>query len=99
MYTVRGTVRRDAHVRNAPRVLAGIRGPPPSPFSIAAIYTALGDKDQAFAWLERGYETRFIVMPSLRVTPTFKSLRDDPRFDLLMQKMNLEPIRGTRKPA
>jgi hypothetical protein len=46
---------------------------------------------------ERGYETRFIVMPSLRVTPTFKALHDDPRFDALMRKMNLKPVRGTRK--
>jgi class 3 adenylate cyclase/TolB-like protein len=80
-----------------PRIIAGFKGSPPSPFSIASIYVALGDKDKAFEWLERGYETRFIVMPSLRVTPTFKALHGDPRFDALLQKMNLEPIRGTHR--
>jgi len=97
VYMAAAAGKREEALALLPQLLAGGRGPPPSPFSMASIYTALGDKDQAFAWLERGYDSRFAVMPSLCVSPTFKSLRDDPRFDQLLRKMNLDPIRGTRK--
>jgi hypothetical protein len=56
----------------------------------------LGDKDQAFVWLEKAYETRFIILPSLSVSPVFAPLRQDPRFAALLKKMNLDP--ATRRP-
>jgi TolB-like protein/Tfp pilus assembly protein PilF len=59
------------------------------PYFIALIYTALDEKDQAFAWLEKGYEEHFGTMGALKVDPMFDSLRDDPRFENLLQRMGL----------
>jgi len=57
---------------------------------IAAIYALLGEKDQAFDWLERGYQARNLGA-WLRVEPNLDSLRSDPRFQDLLRRMNLEP--------
>ncbi len=58
-------------------------------FGIALVYCGLGDKDNAFGWLERAYQER--AMPNdLRVHPVWDSLRSDPRFTTLLKKMGLE---------
>ncbi len=59
------------------------------PYFIALIYTALDEKDQAFTWLEKAYEEHFATMAVLKVDPMFDSLRDDPRFKSLLQRMGL----------
>jgi len=61
-----------------------------SPFTFAEIYSWLGEKDQAFEWLEKDYEARG-NMWLLKVSPKMDPLRDDPRFHDLMRRMNLEP--------
>ncbi len=50
------------------------------PSFIAALYARLGDKDQAFEWLERAYEAHDEFLRFLRVDPAFDSLRSDPRY-------------------
>ena len=62
-----------------------------SPRSIAAIHGQLGEMDQAFEWLERAYEERDGILVYLNTAPFFDSLRDDPRFQDLLLRMNLEP--------
>jgi serine/threonine-protein kinase len=57
----------------------------------AIIYIGLDDKDAAFAWLEKSYEDRFASIISLTSEPIFDSLRSDPRFAVLAQKINLTP--------
>lgn len=57
--------------------------------SIALVYIALGEFDQAIAWLERGYETRAESMALLRIDPKLDPIRSDPRFASLLAKMNL----------
>jgi adenylate cyclase len=59
-----------------------------SSFQIAAIYAGLGEKDQAFAWLEKAYEERSDGLVNLKAEPRFDTLRDDPRFKALLAKMN-----------
>jgi TolB-like protein/DNA-binding winged helix-turn-helix (wHTH) protein/Tfp pilus assembly protein PilF len=54
---------------------------------IAMIYTALGDKDQAMAWLEKGYEGRF--NPGVLERPCFDPLRSDSRFQDLVHRVGL----------
>ena len=49
-------------------------------YSIALIYAGLGEKDQAFAWLEKAYEEHSFQMAWLKVEPRWDSLRSDPRF-------------------
>jgi hypothetical protein len=56
---------------------------------IAGIPTALGDKDQAFAWLEKAYQVRAGNVPFIKVEPKFDPLRSDPRFIDLLRRMGL----------
>jgi hypothetical protein len=50
---------------------------------------ALGEKDRAFEILEKAYEERSGQLVYLKVEPSFDSLRDDSRFDGLLQRMGL----------
>jgi serine/threonine-protein kinase len=59
------------------------------PFVIAMIYAGLGEKDQAFDWLEKAYEEHSVWMPWLKVDPKFDSLRSDPRFVDLMRRIGI----------
>jgi tetratricopeptide (TPR) repeat protein len=54
---------------------------------IATIYAALGDKDQAIKWLDKGYEERF--NPGVLLRPGFDPLRSDPRFQDLQHRIGL----------
>lgn len=60
-----------------------------SPYSLALIYTGLGEKDAAFEWLNKAYDARIVRMMSLSVHPRFASLRSDPRFKSLIQRTGL----------
>jgi serine/threonine-protein kinase len=60
-----------------------------SPYSVANIHVALGDHEEAFAWLERSFQDRDRMMVSLRVHPRLDPLRGDPRFDDLLRRMGL----------
>src|SRR2546421_10951951 len=62
-----------------------------SPAVIALIYAALGDKDQAFAWLEKSVEEHDLTMARLKVDQRFDSLRSDPRFAELVRRVGLTP--------
>jgi len=56
-------------------------------FYIASIYGFLGDRDQAFAWLEKAYKARD-GMNDL-ANPMWDSLRSDPRFADLVRRVGL----------
>ena len=60
-------------------------------YNIATIYAALGEKDQAFAWLEKAYEDRTFFLTGLKVDPAMDTLRSDPRFKDLLRRMNFPP--------
>jgi serine/threonine-protein kinase len=51
------------------------------------IYAALGNRDQAMNWLEKGYEERF--NPGVLLRPGFDPLRSDPRFETLVRRIGL----------
>ena len=53
----------------------------------AAIYGALGDKDKAFAWLEKDFQARTGLLPNSASIPIFDLLRDDPRYTVLFRRM------------
>ena len=59
------------------------------PLSFALIYMGLGDKDQAFRWLEKTYEEHPTTLDHIKVDPEFDSLRSDPRFTDLLRRMKL----------
>jgi serine/threonine protein kinase len=56
---------------------------------IAFIFASLGDKDKAFEYLDKAYEDRDTGLTAIKVDPLAEPLRDDPRFDALLDKMNL----------
>jgi serine/threonine-protein kinase len=58
-----------------------------SPGNIALIYNGLGERDETFAWLGRGYDRRDPKMVFLKVEPKWNNLRDDPRFKDLMRRV------------
>jgi eukaryotic-like serine/threonine-protein kinase len=60
-----------------------------SPYNFAIIYTGLGDKDQAFAWLAKAIEERAQLLSHFKSRPMFDPLRSDPRYAELLRKMNL----------
>ena len=62
-----------------------------APYDIALVYIGLGDKDQAFAWLEKAYQAHTNEMSNLKADPTFDPLRSDPRFQNLLRRMNFLP--------
>ena len=57
------------------------------PYNIAMIYAALGEKDHALDWLEKGYEARDVHMIFLKVDPKWDSFRSESRFQDLLQRM------------
>ena len=61
-----------------------------SPFFIAFVYAALGEKARAFQWLERACEERSYVQ-LLAMSPLFDSLRSDPAFAELLRRVGLAP--------
>ncbi|MBI1813481.1 MAG: tetratricopeptide repeat protein [Deltaproteobacteria bacterium] len=61
-----------------------------SPYFFAVIYAALGETDQAFAFLDRAYEDRSFFISGLKVDPMVDALRADPRFTALLKKVGLD---------
>jgi DNA-binding winged helix-turn-helix (wHTH) protein/TolB-like protein len=64
---------------------------PSTSFDMAEIFAQLGNKDQAFVWLERAYEERYFMMMYLKVAPNFDPIRSDPRFAELLRRVGLSP--------
>ena len=58
-----------------------------SPYDIAVIYAGLGRRDEAFSWLARAAEVRPFWISLVQVDPRLDSLRSDPRFAELVQRL------------
>jgi TolB-like protein/DNA-binding winged helix-turn-helix (wHTH) protein/Tfp pilus assembly protein PilF len=54
---------------------------------VASIYAGLGEKDQAFAWLEKAYAERAPLLDNLHMNPVYDPLRADPRYANLARRM------------
>jgi tetratricopeptide (TPR) repeat protein len=61
-----------------------------SAYDVAVVYSGLGEKEQAFRWLERAVGQRdFIVW--LKLDPRLEPLRSDSRFDALLRRAGCSP--------
>ena len=58
-------------------------------YQIGMVYAWRGEKDQAFEWLQRAADQRDGGLTALKADPTADSLRDDPRYAALLQKIGL----------
>jgi len=56
---------------------------------VAVQYAGLGDKDAAFAELEKSYKNRDWFLPRLKTDPFMEPLRGDPRYHDLLKRLNL----------
>ena len=59
--------------------------------AIANVYAALGEKDQAFAWLERVFQNRDGGLTLIKLVPYLDYLHGDPRFSDLVHRIGLPP--------
>ena len=57
-------------------------------YGIAWQYVALGQKDEALQWLEKGYAAHAANLLFVKSEPAFDALHSDPRFQSLMRRMN-----------
>jgi len=58
-------------------------------YNIATAYLALGDRDQAFGWLDKAYEVRTWYLTFLKFDPEFDILHSEPRFKDLLRRVGL----------
>jgi hypothetical protein len=61
------------------------------PGAIAWLQMALGDRDNAFRWLNEAFDTHDPLLRFLKVEPLLNPLHSDPRFDSLLRRMNFAP--------
>ncbi len=61
----------------------------PLPFFIATVHACLGEKEAAFEWLEKAFQSHDSVILELKVHPCFDFLHDDPRFDALVKRIGI----------
>ena len=57
------------------------------PWELALVEIALGERERAFAELERAFDDAYWRMLYLRVDPKLDTLRDDPRFEALVGRL------------
>jgi serine/threonine-protein kinase len=56
-------------------------------YEVATSHAALGDNDEALEWFEKGIEDRADCMPYARTDPKWDYIRDEPRFQELLQQI------------
>jgi TolB-like protein/DNA-binding winged helix-turn-helix (wHTH) protein/tetratricopeptide (TPR) repeat protein len=61
------------------------------PYEMATTHAVLGDKDEAIAYLSRGYQERSACIPDIKTDPRLDSLRSDLRFHELLRKVGFNP--------
>ena len=60
-----------------------------SPFDIALIYTALGERDTAITWMTKAVSERSTWLVYSKWEPRLDPLRNDPRFQELLRRIGL----------
>jgi hypothetical protein len=56
---------------------------------MAAVQAELGNKDEAFKWLDQAFDRRFGPLIYLKVNPIWDQLRSDPRFKERLERVGL----------
>src|SRR5262249_53904187 len=67
-----------------------------SPEEIASVYVALGEKDEAFKWLNRALDERGGGVHVIPLRPVFRPLHSDPRFLEIVRRIGLDPAKVLR---
>ena len=64
-------------------------------YGVALVHAGLGQKDSAFAWLNKAFDERSHWLVWLRLDPRWKELRSDPRFEELVRRVETARFRNT----
>jgi tetratricopeptide (TPR) repeat protein len=80
----KGALTKGIEVRLAQRKAGSL-----SAYWIAIMYADLGDKDQAFLWLNTAYQERDLYLLKLKTDFLLAPIRSDPRFAELVRKVGL----------
>jgi TolB-like protein/Tfp pilus assembly protein PilF/tRNA A-37 threonylcarbamoyl transferase component Bud32 len=67
-----------------------------SPYEIAVIHVGLGERDQAFEWLERAYQEHSSWLSYLNAESRLDPLHSNPRFADLVRRVGLPRLAATR---
>jgi len=59
-----------------------------TPYALAFVCAGLDEKDQAFEWLDKAYESHS-GLAQIKIETVFENLRPDPRFKTLVKRINL----------
>jgi serine/threonine protein kinase/tetratricopeptide (TPR) repeat protein len=88
IYAVTGQRRKAEQIRN--KLIEQKKTRYITSWSIALLSLGLGQKDEAFVWLEKAYDERDTMMPVANALSDLDGLRSDPRFIALLKKMKLK---------
>ena len=83
-------------IADARKMLGALKARSPrdwvSPADIASIHAVLGQRDEAFAWLDTAVEARDPQLAYLAESSQWQRLRDDPRFPGLLERVGLATV-------
>jgi len=88
MYLAGAGRREDALAQLTSDALAISRSDHDMAYWVASTYTLLGDKDLGFKWLGKAIRLGNENKPHFERDPNLESLRDDPRWQEVMEKLN-----------
>jgi hypothetical protein len=60
-----------------------------APGALATVYASPGDRDRAFAWLDRAWMVHDAVIVRLKTDPRLDAIRSDPRYTKLLATAGL----------
>jgi TolB-like protein/DNA-binding winged helix-turn-helix (wHTH) protein/Flp pilus assembly protein TadD len=80
--------RRD-EARNITEAFAQSDAGSKNPYCVGAMHAAIGEREKAFAWLEKSYAMRQADLVSINIDPPLDNLRDDERFRDLLRRVHL----------
>ena len=78
---------RQLYRKRLDRKLEAVKKQRSSSYSLATTCAAAGERDQAFAWLERAFNERDPMLVAARTDPAFDPLRNDARFATLIRQI------------
>ncbi len=73
----------------AREVLKRLKAESVSPYNLAVVHAAIGEKDVAFELLEKQAAMNSVDLLSMKIDPLLDTLRDDARFTKIERKLNL----------
>jgi tetratricopeptide (TPR) repeat protein len=87
---LQGLAKKDADVRvTLAKLDAMSKSKYVTPYGVALVYAGMGNKAQAFRWLEKAFDDRANWLVWLRFDPRWDGLRSDPRYADLLRRIGI----------